>query len=56
MTHFGQIQPSSPAEKAGLEPFFDFILSLDNKRLVSLLILLLFVVTLVVIKSLLLYL
>ncbi|KAI3374426.1 hypothetical protein L3Q82_006251 [Scortum barcoo] len=27
------VQPSSPAEKAGLQPFFDFILSLDHKRL-----------------------
>lgn len=31
--HVHGIQPSSPAEKAGLQPFFDFILSLDNKRL-----------------------
>ncbi|XP_034039890.1 Golgi reassembly-stacking protein 1-like [Thalassophryne amazonica] len=28
-----QVQQNSPAEKAGLQPFFDFILSLDNKRL-----------------------
>lgn len=31
--HVHGVQPSSPAEKAGLQPFFDFILSLDNKRL-----------------------
>eukprot|EP00066_Takifugu_rubripes_P026295 XP_011615561.1 PREDICTED: Golgi reassembly-stacking protein 1 isoform X1 [Takifugu rubripes] len=31
--HVHGVQPSSPAEKAGLEPFFDFILSLDNRRL-----------------------
>lgn len=31
--HVHGIQPNSPAEKAGLQPFFDFILSLDNKRL-----------------------
>uniref|UniRef100_A0A671Y6Z9 Golgi reassembly stacking protein 1a n=2 Tax=Sparus aurata TaxID=8175 RepID=A0A671Y6Z9_SPAAU len=31
--HVHGVQPSSPAEEAGLQPFFDFILSLDNKRL-----------------------
>uniref|UniRef100_A0A3B5LXL7 PDZ GRASP-type domain-containing protein n=1 Tax=Xiphophorus couchianus TaxID=32473 RepID=A0A3B5LXL7_9TELE len=31
--HVHGIQPNSPAERAGLQPFFDFILSLDNKRL-----------------------
>ncbi|XP_017276396.1 Golgi reassembly-stacking protein 1a isoform X2 [Kryptolebias marmoratus] len=31
--HVHGVQPNSPAEKAGLQPFFDFILSLDNKRL-----------------------
>ncbi|XP_053740275.1 Golgi reassembly-stacking protein 1-like [Synchiropus splendidus] len=31
--HVHGIQPNSPAEKCGLEPFFDFILSLDNRRL-----------------------
>ncbi|KAM9719572.1 Golgi reassembly-stacking protein 1a isoform 1-T2 [Menidia menidia] len=31
--HVHGVQPSSPAEKAGLQPFFDFILSLDSKRL-----------------------
>ncbi|CAF97675.1 unnamed protein product, partial [Tetraodon nigroviridis] len=31
--HVHGVQPSSPAEKAGLEPFFDFILALDNRRL-----------------------
>ncbi|XP_043989286.1 Golgi reassembly-stacking protein 1a isoform X2 [Gambusia affinis] len=31
--HVHGIQPNSPAEKAGLQPFFDFILSLDNQRL-----------------------
>ncbi|KAM4552360.1 Golgi reassembly-stacking protein 1a isoform 2-T2 [Odontesthes bonariensis] len=31
--HVHAVQPSSPAEKAGLQPFFDFILSLDNRRL-----------------------
>ncbi|KAJ4919320.1 hypothetical protein JOQ06_024432 [Pogonophryne albipinna] len=31
--HVHGLQPNSPAEKAGLQPFFDFILSLDNKRL-----------------------
>uniref|UniRef100_A0A8C8DM09 Golgi reassembly stacking protein 1a n=1 Tax=Oryzias sinensis TaxID=183150 RepID=A0A8C8DM09_9TELE len=31
--HVHGVQPNSPAEKAGLEPFFDFILSLDSKRL-----------------------
>lgn len=30
-----QIQEASPALKAGLEPFFDFILSIGNTRLVS---------------------
>lgn len=31
--HVHGVQPNSPAEKAGLQPFFDFILSLDYKRL-----------------------
>lgn len=31
-----QIQEDSPAEKAGLDPFFDFIISIGNNRLVSL--------------------
>ncbi|XP_028282978.1 Golgi reassembly-stacking protein 1a [Parambassis ranga] len=31
--HVHGVQPNSPAESAGLQPFFDFILSLDNKRL-----------------------
>lgn len=31
--HVHGVQPSSPAEQAGLEPFFDFILALDNRRL-----------------------
>ncbi|XP_023277642.1 Golgi reassembly-stacking protein 1-like isoform X2 [Seriola lalandi dorsalis] len=31
--HVHGVQPNSPAEQAGLQPFFDFILSLDNKRL-----------------------
>ncbi|RVE61606.1 hypothetical protein OJAV_G00172260 [Oryzias javanicus] len=31
--HVHGVQPNSPAEKAGLEPFFDFILSLDSQRL-----------------------
>lgn len=31
--HVHGVQPNSPAEAAGLQPFFDFILSLDNKRL-----------------------
>ncbi|XP_029971818.1 Golgi reassembly-stacking protein 1-like [Salarias fasciatus] len=31
--HVHVVQPNSPAEKAGLQPFFDFILSLDSKRL-----------------------
>ncbi|XP_070830048.1 Golgi reassembly-stacking protein 1a [Chaetodon trifascialis] len=31
--HVHGVQPSSPAEQAGLQPFFDFILSLDNRRL-----------------------
>ncbi|XP_040910598.1 Golgi reassembly-stacking protein 1a isoform X1 [Toxotes jaculatrix] len=31
--HVHGVQPNSPAEKAGLQPFFDFILSLDSKRL-----------------------
>ncbi|KAM9844728.1 Golgi reassembly-stacking protein 1a [Aulostomus maculatus] len=31
--HVHGVQPNSPAEKCGLQPFFDFILSLDNKRL-----------------------
>ncbi|XP_029309128.1 Golgi reassembly-stacking protein 1a [Cottoperca gobio] len=31
--HVHGVQPNSPAEMAGLQPFFDFILSLDNKRL-----------------------
>ncbi|XP_047444942.1 Golgi reassembly-stacking protein 1a [Mugil cephalus] len=31
--HVHGVQPNSPAEHAGVQPFFDFILSLDNKRL-----------------------
>lgn len=31
--HVHGVQPNSPAETVGLQPFFDFILSLDNKRL-----------------------
>ncbi|XP_068423291.1 Golgi reassembly-stacking protein 1a isoform X2 [Clinocottus analis] len=31
--HVHGVQPDSPAQIAGLQPFFDFILSLDNKRL-----------------------
>ncbi|XP_072297149.1 Golgi reassembly-stacking protein 1-like [Eucyclogobius newberryi] len=31
--HVHGVQPNSPAENAGLQPYFDFILSLDNKRL-----------------------
>ncbi|KAM3866085.1 Golgi reassembly-stacking protein 1-like [Diretmus argenteus] len=31
--HVHGVQENSPAEKAGLEPFFDFILSLNNNRL-----------------------
>lgn len=31
--HVHGVQPDSPAERAGLQPFFDFILSLDSKRL-----------------------
>ncbi|KAM6989983.1 Golgi reassembly-stacking protein 1a [Tautogolabrus adspersus] len=31
--HVHSVQPNSPAETAGLQPFFDFILSLDNRRL-----------------------
>lgn len=31
--HVHGVVPNSPAEKAGLQPFFDFILSVDNKRL-----------------------
>uniref|UniRef100_A0A3B5BH96 Golgi reassembly-stacking protein 1-like n=1 Tax=Stegastes partitus TaxID=144197 RepID=A0A3B5BH96_9TELE len=31
--HVHGVQPNSPAEGAGLQPFFDFILSLDYKRL-----------------------
>lgn len=31
--HVHAVQPDSPAEKTGLQPFFDFILSLDNRRL-----------------------
>ncbi|CAL1580086.1 unnamed protein product [Knipowitschia caucasica] len=31
--HVHGVQPNSPAEQAGLQPYFDFILSLDNKRL-----------------------
>lgn len=30
-----QVQEGSPALNAGLEPFFDFILSIGNTRLVS---------------------
>ncbi|XP_077391545.1 Golgi reassembly-stacking protein 1a isoform X2 [Festucalex cinctus] len=31
--HVHGVQPNSPAEKCGLQPFFDFILSLDHRRL-----------------------
>ncbi|XP_029930049.1 Golgi reassembly-stacking protein 1 [Myripristis murdjan] len=31
--HVHGVQENSPAEKAGLQPFFDFILSLDSNRL-----------------------
>ncbi|XP_061695121.1 Golgi reassembly-stacking protein 1-like [Syngnathoides biaculeatus] len=31
--HVHGVQPNSPAEKCGLQPFFDFILSVDHKRL-----------------------
>lgn len=31
--HVHGVQPNSPAEKSGLQPYFDFILSLDNRRL-----------------------
>lgn len=31
--HVHGVQPNSPAEKAGLQPYFDFILTLDNRRL-----------------------
>ncbi|XP_054482790.1 Golgi reassembly-stacking protein 1-like [Anoplopoma fimbria] len=31
--HVHGVQPNSPAQMAGLQPFFDFILALDNKRL-----------------------
>ncbi|TRY53850.1 hypothetical protein DNTS_002802 [Danionella cerebrum] len=31
--HVHGVQEDSPAEKAGLEPFFDFIISIDNSRL-----------------------
>ncbi|KAM8849588.1 Golgi reassembly-stacking protein 1a [Spinachia spinachia] len=31
--HVHGVQANSPAQMAGLQPFFDFILSLDNKRL-----------------------
>ncbi|XP_067108470.1 Golgi reassembly-stacking protein 1-like isoform X2 [Osmerus mordax] len=31
--HVHGVQENSPAEKAGLNPFFDFIISLDNHRL-----------------------
>ncbi|XP_057712769.1 Golgi reassembly-stacking protein 1a [Corythoichthys intestinalis] len=31
--HVHGVQPNSPAEKCGLQPFFDFIVSLDHKRL-----------------------
>nr|XP_040027087.1 Golgi reassembly-stacking protein 1-like [Gasterosteus aculeatus aculeatus] len=31
--HVHGVQPNSPAQMCGLQPFFDFILSLDNKRL-----------------------
>ncbi|XP_075953466.1 Golgi reassembly-stacking protein 1a [Anarhichas minor] len=31
--HVHGVQPNSPAQMSGLQPFFDFILSLDNKRL-----------------------
>lgn len=29
-----KVQPNSPGALAGLEPFFDYIISLDGKRLV----------------------
>ncbi|XP_028328352.1 Golgi reassembly-stacking protein 1a [Gouania willdenowi] len=31
--HVHGVQPNSPADKAGLQPYFDFILSLDQRRL-----------------------
>lgn len=30
-----QVQENSPGHRAGLEPFFDFIVSINNTRLVS---------------------
>ncbi len=32
-----QVQENSPGHRAGLEPFFDFIVSINNSRLVGLL-------------------
>jgi len=32
-----QVQENSPGHRAGLEPFFDFIVSINNTRLVGLL-------------------
>lgn len=31
---FVQVQENSPGHRAGLEPFFDFIVSINNTRLV----------------------
>jgi parvulin-like peptidyl-prolyl isomerase len=33
--HVLRVQDNSPGQVAGLEPFFDFIISIGNKRLVS---------------------
>lgn len=31
----GQVQENSPAQQAGLEPYFDFIITIGHSRLVS---------------------
>lgn len=31
----GQVQENSPAQRAGLEPYFDFIITIGHSRLVS---------------------
>lgn len=36
MSALGQVQENSPAQQAGLEPYFDFIITIGHSRLVRL--------------------